>query len=112
VFRQYAPTKRVHEVANSFVAGAIFGLGMGLNGGLTAILLPLVWKLPVFRNPRSRQLASRKALFAGISRVWWSSISDLCAETSPSGPFWRASLRRQKSRSKPEEGGLARRSSG
>ena len=27
---------------------AIFGLGMGLNGMLAAILLPLVWKLPVF----------------------------------------------------------------
>jgi hypothetical protein len=37
-----------------------------------------------------------------------SPISGLCAETSSSGPFWRASLRRQKSRSKLEEGGLAR----
>ena len=41
-----------------------------------------------------------------ISRVWWSPISGLSAETSSSGPFWRASLRRQKSRSKLEEGRL------
>jgi hypothetical protein len=31
-------------------------------------------------------------------------ISGLCAEKSSSGPFWRASLRGQKSRSKLEEG--------
>jgi putative effector of murein hydrolase len=29
----------------SEVAGAFSGLGMGLNGVLTAILLPLIWKL-------------------------------------------------------------------
>jgi len=51
-------------------------------------------------------LRNQKGRFAAISRVWWSPISGLSAETSSSGPFWRASLRRQKSRSKLEEGRL------
>jgi hypothetical protein len=46
--------------------------------------------------------ATEKAVFAAISRVWWSPISGLCAETSSSGPFWGAWFRRQKSRSKLE----------
>jgi hypothetical protein len=56
---------------------------------------------PVSRNPQptARQ---HKGRFCGHSRVWWSPISGLCAETSSSGPFWRASLWRQKSRSKLE----------
>jgi hypothetical protein len=33
-------------------------------------------------------------------------VAGLCAETSSSGPFWYASLRRQKSRSKLEQGRL------
>ena len=46
---------------------------------------------PTTQSPetRNRLPASRKAVFMAISRVWWSPISGLSAETSSSGPFWR-----------------------
>ena len=50
--------------------------------------------------------ASEKASFAAISRARWSPISGLCAEISSLRRFRRASLRRQKSRSWRQVGGM------
>ena len=82
------------------------GLAMDSMSRTSAALCPF-FKVPSLPKPEVDS-SSRKAVFAAISGAWWSPISGLCAETSSSGPFWRASLRGQKSRSKLEEGGLAR----